>query len=549
MTNADTQALLERAEALLEAGRLTDARALYTEICQQDGGHAEAWLMLGALQGELGAAGEALRCFEQAITLRPDYAEAHLSSAAVLQAQGKLEEAYEGCRRAVAADAGYVEAWAMLGGLCTALGKREEAETSYRRAAELTPESVEIQIQLGHARAARGRHTEAVNHYRRAAQLQPGDAALRVVLARALETLGLLDEAEAGYHDAIQLNPTHAVAQAHLGALCLLRGRSDEALPRLAEAVRLNPQLAEAHADLAVALENLGKREEAEKSSREAASLYRSAGSPVPVPRCEILASDPPLEHLPEIWCVIPHYGADALRDRCLTSLDHIAYPKELFGADRIIVIDNNPPNQNVLFTGAVNAGITEVRRRICAQSSETRYLVWVLNNDTVAERDCAAEAVRCFRETGWHRTGIVGSRNVHLDQPDLIVWGGSYACFPAGRHKSGRVSQGDLKRRTEEEWVTFSSVFLNGRMIEEIGVLDRNMRHIASDSDYCLRARAQGWRCYYEPRSTIRHAVGTSNRNASVELQRIMQEDMRYFQGKWLSGKLFGSLTRYPAT
>ncbi|MHB1943439.1 MAG: tetratricopeptide repeat protein, partial [Acidiferrobacteraceae bacterium] len=543
------QALLERAEGLLEAGHLAEAKALYTEICQQDAGHAEAWLMLGALQGELGATGEALRCFEHAIELRPDYAEAHLSAAAVLQAQGKLEEAYGGCRRAVAADTEYVEAWAMLGGLCSALGKREEAETSYQRAAELTPESVEIQIQLGHARAARGRHTEAVENYRRAAQLQPGNAELRVSLAKALEILGLLDEAETSYHEAIRLSPAHAVAHAHLGALCLLRGRSDEALPRLSDAVRLNPQLAEAHAELAVALENLGKREAAEKSGHEAASLYHSAGPPGPTPRCEILASDPPPENLPEIWCVIPHYGADTLRDRCLASLNNIAYPKELFGADRIIVINNNPPHQNLLFTAAVNAGIAEVRRQIRARSSETRYLVWVLNNDTVADQNCVAEAVHCFRETGWHRTGIVGSRNVHLDQPDLIVWGGSYACFPAGRHKSGRVSHGDLKRRTEEEWVTFSSVFLNGRMIEEIGVLDRNMRHIASDSDYCLRARAQGWRCYYEPRSTIRHAVGTSNRNASAALQRIMQNDMRYFQGKWLSGNLFGSLTRYPVT
>ncbi|MHB1938950.1 MAG: tetratricopeptide repeat protein [Acidobacteriaceae bacterium] len=552
MATPDTQTLLERASTFLEANRLAEAKALYAEVCQRDPGHAEAWLMLGAVQGELGAVADALRCFERAIEVEPDYAEAHLSYATVLQAQGRLEEAARAGRRAVTADPEYVEAWALLGSVSGALGRWGEAEDCYQHAANLTPESAELQMQLGHARAARGQHIEALATYQRAVQLRPMDADLYVPLGMVQETLGRLDDAEVTYRETIRLNPAHAVARARIGALCLLRGRSDEAFSQLTEAVRLDPQLAEAHADLAVALENLGRMTEAEKTGRQALELYHSVKvrrSGSPGPRCGISASDPAPTELPHLWCVIPHYGSDTLLDRCVSSLRGVAYPEPLFGTERIVVVNNNPPNQNLLFTGAVNTGIAQILQQIRNQPTNTRYLVWVLNNDTIVEPDCVAAAVRCFREMGWNRAGLVGSRNVQMDQPDLIVWGGSYACFPAGRHKSGWVSKGDLDRRTEEEWISFSSVFLNGRMIEEIGVLDRNLRHIGSDSDYCLRARAQGWRCYYEPRSTIRHAVGTSNRNASLELRRIMQEDMRYFRGKWLDGSLFASLTHYPVT
>ncbi|MHB1514318.1 MAG: tetratricopeptide repeat protein [Acidiferrobacteraceae bacterium] len=263
MADTDTQALLERAEALLEAGRLTDARALYTEICQQDGGHAEAWLMLGALQGELGAAGEALRCFEQAITLRPDYAEAHLSSAAVLQAQGKLEEAYEGCRRAVAADAGYVEAWAMLGGLCTALGKREEAETAFRKARDLRPNEVLWYAHLGVTQLQNGRYPGAVATLQRAVQLKPDLAEAHSNLGLALFNMGRTTDAVRSCREAVRLQPGLANAHSNLGlALCQL-GDFAGAVTSAEQAIRLQPQMDAAHNNLGIALQGLGRINEA----------------------------------------------------------------------------------------------------------------------------------------------------------------------------------------------------------------------------------------------------------------------------------------------
>lgn len=249
---------------------------------------------------------------------------------------------------------------------------------------------------------------------------------------------------------------------------------------------------------------------------------------------------------LPEVYCVIPHYGDDALLQRCLDSLGQIDYPTDLFNPDHIVVTNNNPPNTNLLFTAGVNAGIHKVRQLRLEKRPAARCLIWVLNNDTRVEPDCVHAAARCFMEMAWDKTGAVGSRNLLMERPDVIAWGGSKECFPAGNHKTGSVAKGDLALRTEEEWLTFASVFLNQDAIEAIGLLDRNLRHICSDSDYCFRLRAQGWHCYYEPTSVVLHAVGTSNRNASPELIGIMRKDAEYFMSKWVRPGLFNSLTKY---
>ena len=254
-------------------------------------------------------------------------------------------------------------------------------------------------------------------------------------------------------------------------------------------------------------------------------------------------------EALPEVWCVIPHFGDDAVLKACHDSLKEIDYPQELFNEDRIIVVNNNPPNRNLLFTAAINRGMLHVQQERRRLGQTGPCMIWLLNNDTIVDSQCVREAARCFAETGWDQTGIVGPRNVLLEDPDNIVWGGSKRPFPFGQHKTGSVSRGELAERTEEEWVTFASPFLNGAMVDALGVLDANLCHVASDSDYCLRARYQGWRHYYEPAAVVKHAVGTSNRNAPEWLQQRMHQDRQQFVLKWLQpNALLARLTRYPA-
>ena len=240
-----------------------------------------------------------------------------------------------------------------------------------------------------------------------------------------------------------------------------------------------------------------------------------------------------------ELMVVIPHYGDDTLLERCIASLNDAGILSR-----QIVVVSQNPPMQNRLFTWAINHGIDMALAR--REDPNGECVIWLLNNDTVVQKDTHTQALRCFEEEGWERCGIVGTRCQALSEPDFIFWGGSKRCYPTGQHKSGRISLDQLKDRTEEEWVTFASAFINARVIREIGLLDKTLKHVCSDADYSFRARAAGWRCYYEPKSSILHAVGSSHHTADNNLKRIMGEDMERFYDKWIGNGLFKQLTEY---
>jgi hypothetical protein len=223
-----------------------------------------------------------------------------------------------------------------------------------------------------------------------------------------------------------------------------------------------------------------------------------------------------------KVHVIIPHYGNDILLEQCLDGV------RKNKGEFEIVehVINNNHPNENLFFTKAINNGLDFVGRYDVA---------WLLNNDCIPYENCVSAALRCLN--GEYKAAIVGSKNISMSNHDFIYWGGSHDCFPAGVHKTGSVSAGHLAKRTEEKWVTFSSVFISGELINKIGKLDENMRHIFSDSDYCYRARWAGYKCFYEPESIVLHAIGTSNNGASESLKNIMRNDLMFFRRKWVEG------------
>lgn len=248
-----------------------------------------------------------------------------------------------------------------------------------------------------------------------------------------------------------------------------------------------------------------------------------------------------------DLFIIIPHYGDEEPLRKCLSSIHGLAWAggKISLGDTETspIIVNSNPPLKRMLFTEAVNTGLREARKR---RNRVNRCMYWILNSDTEVNSDAAFCARRCFDAEGWDKCGIVGSRCLKLGDPDRIVWGGSLQCYPAGAHKSGSVSAGDLRIRTEEEWASFCSVFINADLVEEIGLLDKTLEHICSDSDYCFRARAAGWKVFYEPTSTVLHAVGSSHYTTDAWLAQVKHRDIQRFKDKWITGKLFRKLTVY---
>jgi GT2 family glycosyltransferase len=226
---------------------------------------------------------------------------------------------------------------------------------------------------------------------------------------------------------------------------------------------------------------------------------------------------------------VIPHYGPNALLEHCRKAVRSVVTLKST------VIKEINANHPRKLFTAAVNEGLK-------LASNFTH--VWLLNNDARPLPGAVRSAMKCFEQE--ERCGLVGSQCRHADRPNEVVWGGSLQMYPKGRHKAGYADKGEFQTRTEEEWISFASVFIKSEVVRDIGLLDANMRHICSDADYCLRARAAGWKCFHEPKSKVLHACGTSHKGGDPLVNEAMTKDSRYFERKWLSADIFPHLTRY---
>lgn len=221
---------------------------------------------------------------------------------------------------------------------------------------------------------------------------------------------------------------------------------------------------------------------------------------------------------------VIPFYKHRHQIEKCLDHLRRQTLPVEVF------VRDNT--RDNIFFTAAVNEGI---RRYL---SSDARYLV-VLNQDMYLE-PAAVDVMVAFMNHN-PRCGIGAPLQLHPAHQDYVIWGGSYEAYPAGRH-----AHGPLERFGDDApipWANGACMILRMEMVREIGLMDRNLVFIGSDSDYSFTARSRGWEVWRIAGARGVHEHGASGKSGDPGIEVRKLDDMRYFYRKWISGDLYRSL------
>ena len=230
--------LTRQAETCLDNGDLKQARRFYADICRERDNDAQAWLMFGAINGELGNLGVAQNALERAIALEPDNAKAHMALAHLLRAMGRPAKAMAAAARAVEIDATFVEAWLFVAADAGRLSDWPRAEEACNKVIALAPERAEGYINLGNVLLATGRLPQAEEYFRKALTLAETPEAW-FGLGTALSAMDRHAEAEPALANALRLKSGSKVFREAL-ATCLDRlGRFDESL-----AVRSGPATA-----------------------------------------------------------------------------------------------------------------------------------------------------------------------------------------------------------------------------------------------------------------------------------------------------------------
>ncbi len=221
---------------------------------------------------------------------------------------------------------------------------------------------------------------------------------------------------------------------------------------------------------------------------------------------------------------VIPFYKNHDQLDKCVLHLKAQEFVGEIY------IRDNS--EDNILFTAAINEGIKHF-----LDKPDWEFLL-MINQDMYLEKDALFEMVIFMRD---HPKCGIGMPLQMSDESHTSFAGGTKA-FPKGSCYYGRTELYWASKQIT--WASGGCMILRREMVQEIGLFDKNLEFIASDSDYSFTARARGWEVWCIPKAKGLHDHGMANTpDCGHELNLIKVKDSLYFAKKWLTGDLFRNL------
>jgi tetratricopeptide (TPR) repeat protein len=238
--------------------------------------YAEVHSNLGLTLQELGQLEAAVMSFEQALAIKPNYTAAHNNLGNVLQELGQLEAAVMSFERALAIKPNYAEAHNNLGNVLQELDQLEAAVKHYKQALTIKPNYTEAQYNLGVTLQKLGQLEAAVKSYEQTLAINPDYAEAQYNLGVTLQKLGQLEAAVKSYEQALAINPDYADAQYNLGVTLQKLGQLEAAVKSYEQALAINPDYADAHNNLGATFKELGQLKEAVKCYKKALSINPS---------------------------------------------------------------------------------------------------------------------------------------------------------------------------------------------------------------------------------------------------------------------------------
>lgn len=174
-----------RGSALMEAGRLDQARADFEKASRLNPGYAEVYVNLGILADRQNHLDEAVAHYSKAILLNPGYAKAYNNRGVDFQLLKEYNQAIVSLSRAVELKPNYSQAYNNRGNCYLLLNKPEAALADYDAALRADPMNADAYLNRGAAHLKLGEPKKALADFRRVLKLRPGD---REAL-RALQTV------------------------------------------------------------------------------------------------------------------------------------------------------------------------------------------------------------------------------------------------------------------------------------------------------------------------------------------------------------------------
>ncbi|MGA2788618.1 MAG: tetratricopeptide repeat protein, partial [Verrucomicrobiota bacterium] len=194
---------------LAAQGRPAEAIKHYQMALEINPDYSDANYNLGTVFLKQGRMDEAMALFQKTIQLKPDFADAHNNLANILAKKGQIAEAVAQYRKAIDLKPDYAEPHYNLGVIFGVQGQLDEAVEQYRSAIKIKPDYADAHGNLANVLAAQGKLAEAIKEYQRTLGLVPDSAQAHFRYGQALQAQRDFKAAITEYQRTIELNPRH----------------------------------------------------------------------------------------------------------------------------------------------------------------------------------------------------------------------------------------------------------------------------------------------------------------------------------------------------
>jgi tetratricopeptide (TPR) repeat protein len=203
-TNAD--ALYYVAVVACEDGQYDKGAELAERAIAAGKPQARVHNLLGQAYDRLHKPLEAIKAYDAALAVDPNFAAAHGNRASILAETGFPEEALKAYDRALALNANSGADWFNRGTLLHDMGRLQDAVGSYGHALALNPDLPQAHVANAAALMGLGRFDDALEGMDRAIKLEPALAVAHHGRAAALKGLGRDEESKAAAARAAELD-------------------------------------------------------------------------------------------------------------------------------------------------------------------------------------------------------------------------------------------------------------------------------------------------------------------------------------------------------
>jgi tetratricopeptide (TPR) repeat protein len=238
-----TTANFATVQALVQQGRLDEAKTELLAELQRDPSNIDGYNLLGIIESEQGSYSDALAAFQKALQLGPNSTKTHNNLGNLYLAQKKFDPAEREFRAALRLKPDDRDGNYNLGVLLMARGLPAEAIPYFER---VRPQDSETQFNLIHAYLQKKRNAEALHLAVTLSAEKKDDVKLHYSLGVLLASAGQYKPAQLELERADALQPGTFEILYSLGQAYLLGGQYSKAALQLTRAVALQPKSSEA---------------------------------------------------------------------------------------------------------------------------------------------------------------------------------------------------------------------------------------------------------------------------------------------------------------